>query len=961
MTSAPAPHNESNRLQALLECQILDTTPEQSFDDITRLATYICKTPIALITLLDSDRQWFKSKVGLDLCQTPREVAFCAYTILNNDILIVPDARVDKRFMDNPLTLSHPHIRFYAGVPLVTAEGYALGTLCIIDTIPRELNSDQITALKALANQVTHQLELRRSFANLESIAIRRQPTKNREKPFLKKLVVSFGMTSIVLGMIGFSAYHTVTAGFRTHSLNRQHESRYSQEFRAIAEPTSILQLAGVLLNTVLLAALFKDAYKETAKRQQTEEILKQERELMAAVLDTISALIIVVDAQGRIVRFNRNCEQLTNYRFAEVRGRYFWDIFLILEEKESVKDHFTKLQAGQFPTTHENYWLTRTGEQRLIAWANTALVNDQGAVEYVIGTGLDITERKQAEQELQTAHAEMQALYVAADAANRAKSEFLATVSHEIRTPMNAVIGMTGLLLDTPLNPQQQDFVETIRISGDNLLTLINDLLDLSKLEANKMELEVLDFDLSTCIEEVVDLLTTNANAKGLNITTSIHSQAPILLKGDAGRLRQILINLTSNAIKFTHQGRVIIRVTPQTETQTSATIQFSVEDTGIGIPTETLPRLFQTFSQVDASTTRRYGGTGLGLAICKKLVDLMGGKIGVESEVGQGSKFWFVLPFEKQPPIPSSFDIASPSPLAPASMFPLATQLVKLKILLAEDSLINQKVALHQLKQLGHTADVAANGEEVLNLIAKIDYDLILMDCQMPILDGYTTTQRIRSLEAEGKRIVIIAITANAMQADRDRCLQAGMDDYLSKPVRKEELAAKLTQWTPIIVNRDYYLNACDRPKPLDPIAQLPNSPIRSISENNPPGYEQNDRQESAQSPIDWAYLRRTSNGDREFESRLLKLFVDTISSHLPALKTALDNQDFTGIGQEAHYIKGTSANVGAKSMRLYASQIERKARLHQLEGIETLHAQLEEELRHIEHLTQSLIHPY
>jgi CheY-like chemotaxis protein len=360
----------------------------------------------------------------------------------------------------------------------------------------------------------------------------------------------------------------------------------------------------------------------------------------------------------------------------------------------------------------------------------------------------------------------------------------------------MNGVVGMSSLLLETGLSAVQRDYAEIISRSGENLLILIDEILDFSKIEAGKLDLEPAFFDLHLIMDDINRLLSYRADNAGIVLSYNIEPGVPKVLKGDPGRVRQVITNLVGNALKFTEHGSIAVNASLVSDQDGFVTIRFAISDTGIGIPESRLSAIFAPFTQVDASTTRKYGGTGLGLAICKQLAELMGGEIGVTSEEGKGSTFWFTARFEKQgvEAMKAAQEATAHTPRVVGSLDDLTA-----RILLVEDNIVNQKVALHLLKALGYTADIAADGQQAVDALAMINYDLVLMDCMMPNMNGFEATAIIRAPGSAvlNHNVPIIAMTANAMKEDRDKCLESGMDDYVSKPVKKETLAAVLEKW--------------------------------------------------------------------------------------------------------------------------------------------------------------------
>jgi PAS domain S-box-containing protein len=795
----PPPHpREAERLAALHALGILDTPAERDFDDLVRLAASIASTPIALISLIDADRQWFKAAQGIGVTQTSRSVSLCGHAILDADRpLVVEDARRDPRFADNPAVAGPPGIAFYVGVPLrVGPERLPVGTLCVIDHLPRTVSETVLGQLRLLGTQAEMLLDLRLRQRALETRlgdVTRRETHLSAIFDHMQSGVVvqerSGRITSCnrsgaaILGLtidqvMGRTSMDPRWSAIRPDGSPFPGDQHPAMRVLATGQPVAdVIMGVGtgdgdrrwILIHsrpvlgadgaTDFAVSSFNDI---TALRQASWEVSR--------FFELSRDLLCLVGTDGRLMRTNAAWNRMLGWAEPDL-GTLRW-MDLVHPDDQTVTLH----SLGRLAETPliVNRFRTADGQWRTVAW--TAAADPVDGV--LMAVGRDITNERARAQELEQAT-------VAAQSAARAKSEFLATMSHEIRTPMNGVIGMTEVLRGTGLDPVQLDIVQTIHDSGRSLLAILNDILDWSRIESGRMEMEIGPVDLAKAARDVIAVLQPQASGKRLRLDLAIQPGIPAAVLGDAGRIRQVLFNLVGNAVKFTESGGVTVALARIAAGPWAGGCRLSVTDTGIGIPEDRIDRLFQRFSQVDASTTRRFGGSGLGLAISRQLVLLMSGEIAVRSAHGQGSTFTVDLAG------------AGDATAVPAQPTPMpATSRRALRVLLAEDNQVNQRVAVGLLARLGHDATVTADGIEAVAAYRSGTYDCCLFDVHMPDMDGLSATRAIRAIERDrgGPRLPILALTAAALADERVACLEAGMDAVLPKPITLPVLAAAL-----------------------------------------------------------------------------------------------------------------------------------------------------------------------
>ncbi len=785
----------------------------------------------------------------------------------------------------------------------------------------------------------------------------------------------------------------------------------------------------------------------------------------MRSIMNQIPVTVSYIDAQGHYRYINHAQEVWLAKSEDEVIDKHVRDV-VGPELWANIEPHLSAALAGQ-SVPLERQRMDRAGNPVWHSGRHVPDVNDEGVVVGVYTVFFDTTQRALAEQALRHSEQELRVAKAAAERASKAKSEFLANMSHEIRTPMNGVLGLTELLLDTPLNAQQRPFLETVRSSGETLLSIINDILDFSKIEAGKLEIETLDFDLYQAVEDVVQLMAPRAHAKKLELACRIDDRLPATARGDPYRLRQVLSNLLANAVKFTESGEVVVSVGMNDTGQ----LHISVRDTGIGISDDGRKRLFAPFAQADGSTTRRFGGTGLGLAISRHLVGLMHGEIGVDSVEGQGSTFWFTLPLEQAqslPAVPYPGELAGRRVLvvddnatnaeildyhaqavgmrcvtagdglagleqlrkaardgnpfelaivdmkmprmdglalatavradpvlaglrivlvtslhstdelarareagisaylskpvrrhelyralaqavggvaaeqAPASSTGAALRL-NCRVLMAEDNGVNQFVARNMLKSLGCEFDIVPNGQEALATVQRGGYDIVLMDCQMPVMDGYEATRQIRQWEqvsGQAKRMPIVALTANALVGDADVCIEAGMDDHLAKPYTRNQLGALMARWLPPHMVEGSVDAPRTQPAPLA-LTETPAAPMAATAVLDAKAL---------------ANIRELDDGEGAILAEVIGIFFDETPRHLAGLRNAVNAKDASELARVAHAFKSASGNVGASSVVKLCRELERIGRSGELADALPLLREIEQQVEAVRPLLKA-----
>jgi PAS domain S-box-containing protein len=880
----PITLDEAKRLEALYRYKVLDTLPESAFEELVELASKICDAPISLISLVETDRQWFKASIGLAATQTSRQVSFCAHAIMGTETFVVPDATQDQRFSTNPLVLGDPSIRLYAGAPLVTPDGYRIGTLCVIDNKPRVLSDHQLTSLRILANQVISQLELRLKIEQQAETYRTLQATEARYRALSEASPLGiFGtdpdgnchyVNPRFSELSGLSNEECLGTGW-LRSIHPEDRERVNQEWYTAArngqEYSSthrFLKPDGTIHWARVRAAAIREPGRLLGYVATTENVTRWKESEESRRASEVRLRLATASGQVGIWEWDVSTNTLSwddsmlsiygveRHDFSNAYEAWSGAIF---QEDRSEAEQLLRAALGGEGEFSTIFRIKRpNGEIRFIQAAGAVERSSTGAPLRMIGSNVDITALKIAEQE--------------ALLASQARAQFLSNMSHEIRTPLTAIIGFAEAAAEDSIAAiDRTEMLSTISRNGKHLLSVINDILDLSKIDAGALHLEQAPISPVTLIDEVRELMIPRVSEKALSLIVNYQWPLPEVVVSDGLKFKQVLLNLIGNAVKFTDQGWVQVHVSCATEAQ-KMTIR--VEDSGVGLTPEQSARLFRPFAQADASTSRQYGGSGLGLVISKQLAELLGGSLSMESQLGKGTTVTFSLATGPLSEVRQLYAI--PKKESAHTEVSSSEALIQGRILVAEDALDNQKLLAFALRKTGIELKVVNNGQEAVEATLSEEFDLVLLDMQMPIMDGYAAARELRQ---RGIKIPIVAFTANSMKHDVLKCIEAGCTTHLSKPFSKEQLLKVLKA----------QLAASDkvRPKPAPVISAM---------------FEE----------------------DRE-SIQILVDFIEGMPLRLEELSTAVTNANFARLTDGAHRLFGSAGMFGYPRLAKLAEELE------------------------------------
>lgn len=785
-------HTEDARLAALYNYDILDTASDPEYETFTKLAFQIFKVPFTYISLVDEHRIWFKSIVGLNITEAPRSTSFCQYTLEHTGVLEIQDALLDERFVDNLAVTGPPHIRFYAGAPLVNEEGFTLGALCLSDVVPRQLTTDEKEILETLARELMLHISLKRKKKALseENLRMEEMLQISSLSPEIHAILAFGGeviyINEAITPLLGYSLEEARKLNFWDVCYHEDQERVRASISAGLRDKQEQFDLQSRVVGADETVSWFSwcmvarnDRWYAYGRDITKDKIVQNELLKLSFVASKVNNAIVINDSNNQVTWINDAFEKITGFTLEDIKGKRLGDLIsgpdtdmeVIRAAREQAKENqsFTIDLLG-YRKDKKPIW---------VSIYNTVILNNDGNENIEVEIIIDISEKKLAEKEM--FEAKEQALQL-----SEAKEMFLSVMSHEIRTPLNAVIGMSHFLLENDPKPAQVNDLNILKFSAENLLHIINDILDFTKIETGNLQLEQIPFSLQSLANDILNSLQINANNKGNQLLLKVDERIPAQILGDKTRLYQILMNLLGNAIKFTDHGVVELDMLLQKNLDKKVLIQFKVKDNGIGIPKDKQSYIFESFTQAKSDISRKYGGTGLGLAITKKLLKLYKSEIHVESVEGEGTTFTFSIALDKVSPEKEHSGTANPEDV-----------FLGKRVLVVDDNEINILIATRILSKWGVEVEVASNGHEAIDKVKNNTFDLILMDIRMPGIDGYETTSIIRNLDGEYYQTVpVFALTASSLHEEKSMFKASGMNGHLMKPFNPDDIKKILSE---------------------------------------------------------------------------------------------------------------------------------------------------------------------